>query len=358
MAREPEALRPVYLFTGDDRAKMDRALVRLAVRAREEGGMDPDRFDATEASVDEVLSACQALSFGGRRVVVVENADVWKAADGDRVAEYLGDANPMTVLAMVAPEGVPQRLLHAVREHGEALHWGPDPKAKDRDRRRWLETYVEGEAARLGARMPPAAARALVDRVASDVRDRRRFGEAVLALGHEAAKLAAYADGAPIDREMVQALTPAHPEARVYELSDALTAGRAADAFRLLQDMAGGDQAVAPIVVQAGLLRHFRAVAAVQAAGGLPTADVVTRATGISGFPARKLAEAVPGIPAGAGGRAVARLARLELDLRVAAEAQLGRSSDDGRRFVLERAVHDLLAIMAGHPVHASAGAG
>jgi len=356
MARDPEPLRRVYLFTGDDRAKMDRALMRLASRARSEGGMDPDRFDADETPLDEVLAACQALSFGGLRVVIVDNADRWKAADGERVAAYLGDANPMTVLALVAPDGVPQRLLHAVREHGEALHWGPDPKAKDRERRKWLETHVEGEVGRLGGRIAPAAARALVDRVATDLRDRRRFGDAVLALGNEAAKLVAYADGAPVDRETVAALTPAHPEARVYELSDAVTTGRAPDAFRLLQDMATGEQPVAPIVVQAGLLRHFRSIAAVQAAGGAPTADVVTRATGLAGFPARKLAEQVPGIPAGAGGRAVARLARLELDLRVGAETQLGRSSDDGRRFVLERAVHDLLRIMAGRPERATAG--
>lgn len=350
MAREPEPLLPVYVISGEDRPKIDRTITRLVQRTREEGGLDPERLDAAEVGVEPVLAACQALSFGGVRAVVVENADAWKAAEADRVVAYLEDPNPMTVLALIAPDGVAQRLEHAVKARGRVLRWGPDAKAGVRDRRRWLEQYVEGEATRMGARVSSGAARALVDRVVTDVRDRRRFGEAVLALGNEVAKLTAYADGAPVEREMVATLTPAHPEARVYELSDALTAGRAADAFALLQDMATGDQPVAPIVVQSGLLRHVRAIAAVQEAGGLPTSDLVTKVTGIAGFPAKKLAEQVPAVPTNAGARAVVRLTRLELDLRVAAETRLGRSSGDGARFVLERAVHDLLRIMAGRP--------
>ena len=46
----------------------------------------------------------------------------------------------------------------------------------------------------------------------------------------------------------------------------------------------------------------------------------------------------------------MARLAALELDLRVSALARLGRSRDDGERLVLELAVRDLLAGAAPGP--------
>ena len=68
---------------------------------------------------------------------------------------------------------------------------------------------------------------------------------------------------------------------------------------------------------------------------------------------AREARAAVDAIPARyAGGlmglARLARLAALELDLRVSALTDLGRSSDDGRRFALERAARDLLVAMRG----------
>ena len=53
-------------------------------------------------------------------------------------------------------------------------------------------------------------------------------------------------------------------------------------------------------------------------------------------------------MPPGAARRAVARLAELELDLRVSALRELGRSRDDGERLVLETAARDLLALARG----------
>jgi hypothetical protein len=70
----------------------------------------------------------------------------------------------------------------------------------------------------------------------------------------------------------------------------------------------------------------------------------VAEASGLRGYPAQKALEQARALPPGAGARGVARLAALELDLRVSAFADLGRSADDGRRLVLELAVRDLLA--------------
>lgn len=346
MAQQPP-LQPVYAIFGEDRPKVERTVARLLQRIRDEGGMDPERFDADERAVDEVVAACQALSFGGMRAVIVDNADAWKAADGDRVVGYLEDPNPMTVLAMVSSGPVPQRLLHAVERFGGVLRWGPDPKASPRERRKWLEGHFAQEVTRLGGRIPASLARAVVERTVGDG-DARSAGMAATALTNEAEKIVAYAGGAAIDREMVDAMVPAHPEARVYELADAVTQGRARTAYALLQDLATGDDKVAPQVVQVGLVRHFRALAAAQDLGPGAHPDAVAAATGLKGYPARKVAEQVVTLPAGAAARGLVRLTRLELDLRVGAEAQLGRSPDDGQRFALERALTDVMHLVAG----------
>ena len=98
-----EELKPVYLIGGGDRPKIARALHRLRARVGEEA---VDQLSATETSGEEAVASCNALGlFGaGRRLVVVEAVEKWKAADVKAVAEYLGAPAPDTVLALVAEE--------------------------------------------------------------------------------------------------------------------------------------------------------------------------------------------------------------------------------------------------------------
>lgn len=347
----PDALKPVYATFGDDRPKVERTLARLLLRLRNEGGLEPDRFNARETPVEEIVAACQALSFGGSRAVIVEGADGWRAAEAEAVVRYLDDPNPATVLMLVSAAAPPQKLLHAVERVGTVLRWGPDERAtRPRERRAWLEEYLRGEIQRLGGQAQPAAVRRVVDLLVTIGTRGELPPGATLALAAEAEKLVAYAGGAVIDVEAVDAMVPAHPEARVYELADALTAGRRTETYGLLQDLASGDDRVAPIVVQSGLVRHFRALVAAQDLGPGASPDAVARATGLNGYPARKVAEQAAALPTGAAGRALVRLARLELDLRVGAEAQLGTSPDDGQRFALERAVRDVLVAVGAAP--------
>jgi DNA polymerase III delta subunit len=157
---------------------------------------------------------------------------------------------------------------------------------------------------------------------------------------------------------MIALLVPAHPDARTYELSDAITAGNAARAFDLLHELSGGDDPQAPIVIQRGVARHFRALAAVQDLGPHPPRERVEAATGMRGYPAQKLAEQAPRMPEGAGALALIRVADLELELRDSEFARLGESPDDGQRLVLQLATRDLIRIMRGEPVRAATGPG
>lgn len=340
-----DALKPVYGISGEDRPKVERALRRLVARVAAEGAGDPDRFDAAETPVADVVAACQTLSFGGTRAVVVEGADDLKAADGDALVRYLEDPNPQTVLVLVSLGALPQRLANAVAKAGQTLHWGPPAKARPRERRAWLEEYVGQEVARQGGQLGRGMARRITERAVVDPGDAAALSAAAVALSQEAAKLVAFAGSEAIGKDAVDAMVPAHPGARVYELSDAVSDGDGARAFAVLHELSHGGDRVAPQVVQGGLMRHFQAIAAEQELPAGADVDDVAAATGLRGFPAQKAAEQARRLPDGFGRRAFVRVARLELDLRVGSEARLGRTPDDGLRFALERAVRDVLSM-------------
>jgi DNA polymerase III subunit delta len=327
-------LKPAYAIWGEDRAKVERTIARLVGRVAADGGLPPERLDAHTIDAGAVVAACEALSFGGARLVLVEDADEWRADDAAPLIAYLGRPNPSTCLALVSGGPLTPKLLAAVRAVGEELRWGPDPKAKRAERGRWFAAYAAEEARRAGGSLSAPLARDVVARVGDDA----------TAIASEVTKLVAYAGDAPIDREALDAVVVSHPDARAYELTDAIAEGAPARAYDLLQDLAGGDRPTEPIVVQATLSRQYRGIAAAQSRGGEASADDVAEATGLRGYPAQKAVEQARALPPGAGRRGVARLAGLELDLRVSAFSELGRSGDDGRRLVLELAVRDLLA--------------
>ena len=79
---------------------VERALHALAARVVAEGGMPPERMRADDTPAESVVAACRALSFAGRRLVVVDDADRWKAADATAVVEYLSEPNEDTCLAI------------------------------------------------------------------------------------------------------------------------------------------------------------------------------------------------------------------------------------------------------------------
>ncbi len=344
----PEPLKPAYVIWGEDRATIDRAVARLIARVAREGGMPPERVRAEETPAEDVVAMCDALSFAGQRLVIVDGADGWKAADAAALLPYLGAPNAATVLALVGSTALTPKLHAAVNALGGELRYGPDPKAKKADRTKWLVEHFRDEVKRAGGSVTPALARSVVDRVAVDRADARRAGLTPMELAREAEKLVAYADGEPVSAEMIEELVPRQPDAKVYELADAIVQVDAARTYDLLQDLATGDDPVAPILVQVQLTNRFRSLALAQALGPSPSAEAVSAATGIGGYPGRILAEQVRALPPGAAQRAVARLAALELDLRVSSLRDLGRTRDDGERLVLETAARDLLALARG----------
>lgn len=197
-------LKPAYLITGSDRPKVARAVRRL----RERMGADAaELLNAGETSGEEAVGACNAMGLfgGGARLVVVEEVERWKAADGKTVAEYLAAPAPGTVLALVG-DGIKSDapLAKACKKAGEVLRY-------EAPRKRDLPAWVAEQFARRSAHADADACQALAELVGDDLE----------ALAVEVEKLATWAGGETIGVRDVELLAVPRAEASVFALTDA-----------------------------------------------------------------------------------------------------------------------------------------
>jgi DNA polymerase-3 subunit delta len=203
LARMASDLEPVYLITGADRPKIQRALRRLRDRVGEDA---VEQLSATDASGDDAVAACNALGLfsEGHRLVILMDVDGWKAADAKAVAAYLAAPAPGTVLALVGEDVKKDSAL------GKACAKAGSILVYDVPKRR-LPEWVGKQFADRGVSVEAEACRALVDIVGEDPEE----------LASEVDKLATWAGGEPVDVAAVQALAAGCAEVPGYELTDA-----------------------------------------------------------------------------------------------------------------------------------------
>ena len=196
-------LKPVYLITGSDRPKIQRALRRLRDRVGEEAA---ELLSAQEANGEDAVAACNSLGLlgGGGRLVVVDDVDRWKAADTKAVAAYLSSPAPGTVLALVGVEvKKDSALAKACAKAGDVLVY-------DVPKRR-IPDWVAKQFADRGVSADPEAVRVLVELVGEDPEE----------LASEVDKIATWAGGEPVGTREVELLAAGCAEVPGYELTDA-----------------------------------------------------------------------------------------------------------------------------------------
>jgi DNA polymerase-3 subunit delta len=196
-------LKPVYLITGGDRPKIQRALRRLRDRIGEDA---TELLSAHDTSGEDAVAACNSLGLlgGGGRLVVVEEVDKWKAADTKSVAAYLASPAPDTVLALVAAEMKKDSALSkACAKAGDILVY-------DVPKRR-LNEWVTKQFADRKVAVDAEAARLLVEIVGEDPEE----------LSSEVDKIATWAGGEPVGTKEIELLAAGCAEIPGYELTDA-----------------------------------------------------------------------------------------------------------------------------------------
>jgi DNA polymerase-3 subunit delta len=197
-------LDPVYLITGADRPKIQRALKRLRTRIGEDA---VQLLSATEVSGEDTVAACNAMglfSSGGRRLVIVDEVDRWKAADVKAITPYLASPAPDTVLALVAADVKKDSALgKACAKSGSVLVY-------DVVKRR-LPEWVAKQFAERDVVVDSESARLLVEIV----------GENPEELATEVDKIATWSGGDPVTTSEVELLAAGCAEVPGYELTDA-----------------------------------------------------------------------------------------------------------------------------------------
>ncbi len=325
---EPSDLKPAYLICGNDQPKVRRSVARLRKRVYEETGSDLNLslFDARSQSVADVLRAADTATFTfGTRLLLVAGADSWKAADRDRVAQYLSDPVPGVCIALVGETfRKTERLTKLLEKDGQVLRFEVTKKQSD------VTEWVRGRAKSRGARIGASEARYLVSQVGAESLD---------ALDNELAKLAAYTLGRPIVEADIDAVCTPTIDARIYQLTDAVGRRDAPGAFGVLEELFAGSGKSAGEVARSTLYSLVRYIGQLSTVMDLPhemPSSEVAATLGIKPYTAQKLLEQRARFERPALDRALAALAD--------AQAAMVGGSELDAEFSLELALGKVLA--------------
>jgi DNA polymerase-3 subunit delta len=222
-------LKPVYLISGDDDAKIDAWRARLRARAESEfgpGGLE--QFDGKADGAGAVAAALAAMTFTtGTRYLLAEPVEGWKADDCAELEPSLAAMPPDTVLVLIARGKAPAKLVKAVEAcGGEAREYGA-PKPWE------LSRWVVDRAREEGLAIAPDTAKHLVQVVGSRQQQLQREIEKLRIALHPAGQVTA-AD--------VDAIAAGEATAQVYDLADSLVAGDLGAALSLAEQLRAADE--------------------------------------------------------------------------------------------------------------------
>ena len=275
-------LKPAYLICGTDQPKVRRSAARLRKRVFDQTASDLNvtLFDARSHTVADVLQAADTATFTfGTRLLLVSGADAWKAADRDRVAEYLADPVPGVCIALVGETfRKTERLAKLLEKGGQVLRY--DLPKRQSDVAEWARQRARARGAHLGLH----EARHLVSQVGADPD----------LLENEVAKLAAFALGRAITGDDIDQVCSPTLDARIYELTDAVGKRDAPAAFRVLEGLlASGGKSSGEIARSTlfSLVRYIGQLSSVMdLPHEMPSAEVAAT-LGIKPYTALKLLE-------------------------------------------------------------------
>jgi DNA polymerase-3 subunit delta len=301
------------LVVGDEELLATRAVAQVCADVRaSDAEADVRQFEAGSLAAGELAELLSPSLFGGRRVLVVRNAQDAKKDLAAALLGYVRDRDPDVCLVVVHAGGAKGKaLLDGLRAAGATvLNAGRISRHRDR------VDFVRDEFRRLGGRCPEAAAEALIAAVGNDLRD----------LAAACAQLMADTDG-KVTAQTVARYYRGRAEVSGFTVADAAMVGDVPAALEALRWAL--QIGVDPVPMADALADGVRTVARVAAAGrgnpyqlastlGLPSWKVERAQRQSRGWTADGLAEA----------------------MRVAAECNAAvKGGSEDRGYALERAV-------------------
>src|SRR4051794_40297831 len=298
-------LKPAYLISGDDDAKIDAWRARVRRRAEDENGPGGlETFDATTDPPEAIATALTTLTFatGGDRYLLADNVEAWKAGDLDSLERELTAIPEGTVLVLIARGKPPaQRLVKAIEKAGGEQREYASPKP-------WQMPKWAAERAREeGLNLDQEAAKALVAVVGTRQQRLAREIERLAILAHPRTQLSA---------DEVSRLAAGESAQQVYDLADALVAGDVRATLSLAERLtAGSDDRPSKLVFP--IVRRLRDVhrAAELVDAGVPEAKVAS-ALKMPPWAAKRTVAQAKKADREALSRALCAFAELEIELR------------------------------------------
>jgi DNA polymerase III subunit delta len=262
----PDEMRPLYLISGTDAAKIEATRQRLRARAEREGGDGAlEVFEPSEGrgapDHEALLAAIPAMSLmGTRRYLLADGVEKWRDKQQAAVADAIaGELPPDLTLVLIARAKAPAKLLKAVKAAKGEVYAFEAPKARD------MPKALVADAQRLGFKLDPVAARLLVE----------RMGPEPLRLRNELERLAVWAGaGGQVTAADIEAMIADTSEAAVWTLSDAVVDGDARTAMKVGEQLIEQGESVTGLIY--GLASRLRAActAAAMLEEGVPPREV------------------------------------------------------------------------------------
>ena len=305
-----------YILHGDDSISRDAALGRMREAMGEDGDLNRSEFDGAQTPVAEVLAAVKSLPFlADKRLVIARGliSHITKRGAGPagkKATERLIDEMPglpeFARLVLVEDEALPagNRLLKAARtmKNGYIAEFRTPQNVTH-----WITQRAEQEYA---AAITARAANAIATLVNDDL----------LRADNELHKLVCYVDGErEIGEDDVAALTSYVPEAKVFEMVDALALGDGSRALELIQRSLRNDPRDPGFVLFSMIVRQFRLLSMTRDhldQGGGSQGGAIARAVGVHPYVAGKLARQAPRFSAGQLDLIMKRLQRYDQDMK------------------------------------------
>jgi DNA polymerase-3 subunit delta len=254
-------LKPIYLISGDDDAKIDAWRGRVRARAERElgpGGLE--QFDGKAEGTGEVAGALAAMTFvTGTRYLLAEPVEGWKADEIAELEPSLAAMPPDTVLVLIARGKAPAKLAKAVEKAGGEVRDYGAPKPWE------LPKWVVDRAREEGLAMDVEAAKQLVQTIGPRQQQLQREVEKLRIALHPAT----HASAADVDE-----LAAGEATAQVYELADSIVAADLPAVLALAEQLRAADER--PGKLTYALVRRLRDVhrAAVLLDAGMPEQKV------------------------------------------------------------------------------------
>jgi DNA polymerase-3 subunit delta len=271
-------LPPIIVLVGDERLLITQAID--AIRAGTVGagprGFNEDHFDASSATSAAVADAARSLPMMAKvRLVLVRNAEAWKADAWDELLRYAESPSASTVLVLVA-----EKLNGSMKFVANAKKRGYLFEAKTPDERE-LGPWLDAEARRRGITFARGAAECLQLSIGADLG----------ALTDALERLQLFASDRAITEDDIEEVVKPIRESGVFELSDAVAERDLPRCFSIIDSLSRSrDKDKPALVVLALLARQIRTLALARDAidrGGDPAAALSGR---VSPFVAKKLA--------------------------------------------------------------------